>query len=353
MTAVTETTWEVGGEFHLPVETPRPFHPWPRPAVWYALGRHAVEAVVEMERVRTLWLPDYFCHEVAVGWESGSRCGRTRTTLGGRSLAGRRSRRAAATPCWRSTSSAPGPGTGWDERRAEEDWLLVEDHSHDPFSPWALGSSADFAFSSLRKTLPVPDGGILWSPRELDLPPQPRGSAEGSELKLAAMLLKGRYLEAGGGDDLKERFRRLQVQGEEQLGRSPVAAASPAAREAVIGGAPLPWRVRRSDNAVHLLGLIAGLEIAEPLFDEWPAGAAPLGVVLVFRSEDLRDRVRELLREAGVYCPIHWRIERPRLTSERVRDLSSRVLTIPTDWRYSDADMERVASILREAESRV
>ena len=45
-------------------------------------------------------------------------------------------------------------------------------------------------------------------------------------------------------------------------------------------------------------------------------------------------------------CPIHWRIERP--ASERVRDLSTRVLTIPTDWRYTDADMERVASILRE-----
>ena len=212
-------------------------------------------------------------------------------------------------------------GAGWDEQRAAADWLLVEDHSHDPFSQWAVDSSADFAFSSLRKTLPVPDGGILWSPRELDLPPQPRGSADGSELKLAAMLLKGRYLRDGGGEDLKERFRRLQLEGEEQLARSPVAAASPAAREAVIGGAPLPWRVRRSDNAVHLLGLIAGLEVAEPVFDEWPAGAAPLGVVLAFRSEDVRDRVRETLRQAGVYCPIHWRIEQP--ASERVRDLST------------------------------
>jgi len=229
--------------------------------------------------------------------------------------------------------------------------VLVEDHSHDPFSPWAVGSNADYAFSSLRKTLPVPDGAILWSPRGLDLPPQPRQTAEGSELKLAAMLLKGRYLENGGDDALKERFRRLQIEGEEQLGRAPVAAASQAAREAVIGGAPLPWRVRRADNAVHLLGALSGLEIAEPLFDEWPAGAAPLGVVLLFESEETRDRARETLRQAGVYCPVHWPIERP--ASERVRDLSARVLTIPTDWRYSAADMERVASFLREAETGV
>src|ERR671922_295368 len=119
------------------------------------------------------------------------------------------------------------------------DAVVVEDHSHDPFSPWALGSEASYAFSSLRKTLPIPDGGILWSPRGLDLPPQPRGSADGSELKLAAMLVKGRYL-AEGGDGLKKRFRRLQLEGEEALARAPVAAASPAAPEAVIRGAPPP-----------------------------------------------------------------------------------------------------------------
>ena len=348
MTAVTEIAWEVGGEFHSPVETPRPFHPWPRPAVWYALGRHAVDGLASALALRRLWLPDYFCHDVAVGWqqrlevrtyEDDPRWEEPRWET----IEARRGDAVVAVNFFGARS-----GAGWEERHSAEDWLLVEDHSHDPFSPWAVGSSADFAFSSIRKTLPVPDGGILWSPRDRDLPPQPRGSADGSELKLAAMLLKGRYL-AGGGDDLKARFRRLQTDGEEQLARAPVAAASPAAREAVIGGAPLPWRVRRSDNAVHLLGLISGLEIAEPVFDEWPAGAAPLGVVLVFRSETIRDRVRETLREAGVYCPVHWRIEQP--ASERVRDLSTRVLTIPTDWRYGDADMERVASLLREADS--
>jgi hypothetical protein len=349
VTTVTETTWEVGGEFHSPVETPRPFHPWPRPAVWYALGRHAVESLVGFLGVRTLWLPDYFCHEVAVGWEElvevrtyedDPRWEQPRwDTIG----AGRGDAVIAV------NFFGAGSGEGWDEQRAAADWVLVEDHSHDPFSPWAVGSAADFAFCSLRKTLPVPDGGILWSPRELDLPTQPRGSAEGSELKLAAMLLKGRYLQGLGDSDLKDRFRRLQLEGEELLARAPLAAASPAAREAVIGGAPLPWRVRRSDNAIHLLGLLSGLDGVEPVFDEWPAGAAPLGVVLCLRSEAVRDRVRETLREAGVYCPVHWAVERP--ASERVRDLSTRVLTIPTDWRYDDGDMEQVASILREAAS--
>jgi hypothetical protein len=349
VTAVTETRWEVGGEFHSPVETQRPFHPWPRPAVWYALGRHAVEGLVAMLRARTLWLPDYFCHEVAVGWDGLVQL-RTYEDDPRR-----------AEPRWETLEAGPADAViavnyfgaredgDWERHRSAAGFTLIEDHSHDPFSPWAVGSRAEYAFCSVRKTLPVPDGGILWSPQDRDLPPQPRGAAEGSELKLAAMLLKGRYLD-GGGDNLKERFRRLQVEGEEQLARAPIAAASPAAREAVIGGAPLPWRVRRSDNAVHLLGALSELRIAEPVFDEWPAGAAPLGVVLLFESETVRDRTREALREAGVYCPVHW----PTASGPpRVRDLSARVLTIPTDWRYSAADMERVASILLEAENRV
>ena len=73
--------------------------------------------------------------------------------------------------------------------------------------------------------------------------------------------------------------------------------------------------------------------------------------MLVFESQEARDGVRESLRAAGVYCPVHWAVERP--TSERVRDLAARVLTIPTDWRYSVTDMERVASLLHEAETRV
>ena len=186
------------------------------------------------------------------------------------------------------------PGRGWDER-GRRGWLLVEDHSHDPFSPWATSSSADYAFSSLRKTLPVPDGAILWSPRGSPSAASRAGRADGSELKLAAMLLKGRYL------GQRRRRSRSGSAGSSSTARSgwreaPIAGASAATRESRVGGAPLPWRARRSENTVHLLGLIAGLEVAEPLFNEWPADAAPLGVVLVFESADGATRSRAAAR---------------------------------------------------------
>lgn len=345
MTAITET-WEVGGEFHLPVDPPGPYHRWPDGAVWYALGRQALEALLARLGTPRLWLPDYFCHEVARGWaaateirlyEDDPRWPEPRwETL-------RPRRRDAVLAVNYFGVRKPGPWQAWRERT---ECVLVEDHAHDPASDWATTSEADYAFSSLRKTLPVPDGAILWSPRDLLLPDQPSGAAEGSELKFAAMLLKGEYL-GGRGSELKDRFRHLQLDGEARLAQSGVAGASAAARESLVRGAPLPWRARRAENTARLLGALHEWDAAEPIFTDWPADAAPLGAVFEFGSGETRDATRETLREAGVYCPVHW-VDAAASSSERVRDLAARILTIPTDWRYSAADMARVASVARE-----
>jgi hypothetical protein len=339
------TRWEVGGEFHLPVDTPGPHHRWPDGAVWFALGRHALQALLPRLDVPKLWLPDYFCHEVAEGWrelaevelyEDDPRWPEPRWE----SLRPGRRDAVVAVNYFGVRS-----GEAWRSWREQTECVLVEDHAHDPASEWATASAADYAFSSLRKTLPVPDGAILWSPRGLELPEQPAGGADGSELKLAAMLFKGEYL-AGGDDELKERFRRLQLDAEARLAESPVAGASAATREAIVRGVPLPWRAKRAENAARLIAALHDWDAADPLFTEWPADAAPLGAVFVFGSSGERDRVRDLLREAGVYCPVHW-ADAATSSSDRVRRLSERILTIPADWRYSAADMARIASLVR------
>lgn len=345
MTATTATRWEVGGEFHLPAGAPGPYHRWPDDAVWFALGRHALLAVLQRLGSPKLWLPDYFCHEVADRWADVAA-----VELYEDDPRWPEPRWESLRPASRDAVVAVNyfgvrEGEPWRAWRNRTECVLIEDHAHDPASEWATASEADYAFSSLRKTLPVPDGALLWSPRGLELPEQPAGGPDGSELKLAAMLLKGEYL--GGGDgDLKERFRRLQLEGEERLGESPVAGASPATREALVRGVPLPWRAKRAENAGRLIAGLHGWDAAEPLFTEWPADAAPLGAVFVFGSNADRDRVRDVLREAGVYCPVHW-ADAADSSSDRVRELAARILTIPTDWRYSAADMARIASLLR------
>jgi hypothetical protein len=109
---------------------------------------------------------------------------------------------------------------------------------------------------------------------------------------------------------------------------------------------PLTWRGARSSNTARLLTALHDWDAAEPLFTEWPADVAPLGAVFLFGAREDRDRVRETLREGGVYCPVHWG-DLASSGNERVRDLAERILTVPTDWRYSAGDMARIASLLR------
>jgi len=159
VSAVTDTHWEVGGEYHSPVETPRPFHPWPRPSVWYALGRHAVEALVEQLRPRAVWIPDYFCHEVVPSWE---RLASVQTFEDDPRW---------PEPRWETIRARRGDivlavnyfgareGSGWAEHA--EDFVLVEDHSHDPFSPWAAASTAPYGCPDRTP----PSRSIQWASR--------------------------------------------------------------------------------------------------------------------------------------------------------------------------------------------
>ena len=62
--------WEIGSEFHWMGLPPAPFVPWPEPASWYLLGRHAVvDLLRNLPAIsRRLWLPSYFCHDVVDFW---------------------------------------------------------------------------------------------------------------------------------------------------------------------------------------------------------------------------------------------------------------------------------------------
>ncbi len=116
-------------------------------------------------------------------------------------------------------------GSPWqDWLHRHNDIVLIEDHTHDPFSLWAQQSTAHYAMASLRKTLPIPDGAIIWSPQKLELPKPYSSESFGAYQKLTAMLLKQAYI--NGAKISKDAYRLLQIQGEKQLSHEINAAAS-------------------------------------------------------------------------------------------------------------------------------
>jgi hypothetical protein len=307
------------------------------------LARHAVAAVAQLvsENNPTLWLPSYFCPEVA------DYCRHYCEIREYRDLP------SWAEPDWKSLEPRANDvvlavnyfgvrdGTPWKDWRKQRQCILIEDHSQDPFSHWASTSSADFAFASARKTVPIADGAILWSPLGLTLPGQPvEGDWSGSALKLAAMIYKKEYLRGTGTEELKRRFRDLQSRGENIMRTSKIISAiSPSSLTYIEDGVPRSWRGQRSANARHLLKNLRKIEHADCVFSCWPDDAVPFSLPILFRTRRERDACQLLLQQHRIYCPVHWVCQ---TTDSEALDLSARILSLPVDQRYMERDMDRI-----------
>jgi hypothetical protein len=217
---------------------------------------------------------------------------------------------------------------------------VIEDHSHDPSGPWARASTAPYAIASLRKTLPVPDGGLVWSPTGLDLPRPVGPESAGAHLKLAAMLLKAAW--RAGSPVAKDGFRELQQRGEQALLASDAPASS-------LTTAVLPLL---DVAAIRQRGADAARALARQLparADGWRVlGAGPFRVQVVCPSEAVRDLLLRHLAAERVFAPVHWRQDRTGLWSgdEEAARLADRMLTLPVDHRCSPSDVRRIAEVL-------
>jgi hypothetical protein len=236
-------------------------------------------------------------------------------------------------------------GEPWQHWREKHACVLLEDHSHDPVSGWAQRSKADYAFSSVRKTMPVPDGAMLWSPLGHRLPIVADTDLSGSALKLAAMIWKREYLEGRATPATKSFYRRWQRAGEDAFDRSArISSASPYSQQYLACGMPVKWRRQRAMNVRRLLRQAQVWLGAQPLFASWPSDSVPLAAVFCFASQVARDLARKRLEECNVYCPVHW--PAPAHCDSSVRELAATILTIPADHRYRSADIDRIAHIL-------
>ena len=339
--------WEAGSMFHWEVDFTPPLWPLPKPAVAYLICRHAIAALCAARPSRpVLWLPTFLCPEIA------SFC---------RPVADIREYR---DDCrwpeadWKSLQPgptdlvlavnyfgirSPEPWRDWQERHP---CVFVEDHTQDPFSRWALQSAADYAVCSLRKTLPVPDGAILWSPARHPLPTPPEADQwRGSMLKLGAMVYKRHYLHGEVPADCKPRYRELQLSGETELSEARISSISPISEAILECGVPKWWREQRIRNARTLLQSLDGWTTADPAFKTWPEGHAPFDVPLVFSTETARDHCQRVLQQHEIFCPVEWVCA---TTDSVASELSSRILSIPIDYRYTKEDMDRIAAVLLE-----
>ncbi|MET8350254.1 hypothetical protein [Micromonospora sp. NPDC005206] len=218
---------------------------------------------------------------------------------------------------------------------------LIIDVTHDPVAPWLDQTRADYVVASLHKTLPLPDGGVLWSGNGRALPPAvppTEGHLATVSRILSAMCLKAAYLE--GSPLHKEQYLPLYAAGDAALRSTTVSGISDFSREALR---VLPAQELRRHRMVNAAELTSGLRDLPGVM----AHTRTFGVVLEFDSPERREAIRHGLIARSVYPAVLWSLT-PEDTPPHQLDFSRRMLHLHTDLRWSSSDMRQVAAILRE-----
>lgn len=217
--------------------------------------------------------------------------------------------------------------------------IAIEDHTHAPDSVWALNSQASYAFASLRKTMPLPYGGILWSPGQAALPGQsrqvPDPIADGIFAdKLFAMVMKAQYL--AGEAVNKSFYRECFASAEHQLEMTDSGPMNASCKELYNWYSGYDLSIPKRANYEYFRRKFRSntcCSLVQPAGED----TLPLGIVLCCTTVGLRNELRTHLIQQHIYPAVLWPLE----TEEAyIRDISDRHLFIHCDFRYGQQDMD-------------
>lgn len=218
---------------------------------------------------------------------------------------------------------------------------VIEDHSHGLLTDWAQHSNADYCIASLRKTLPLPEGGILWSPKGDTLLRPDASSCENDNLvykRFAAMSLKAAYINGNVLD--KQLFRQLYAETEEKFECLPVSAMSVFNKQLYSFFDYRRFNDKKSKNW-HCLTSLLDKEVNYLVPES--CNDTPFSLILKFEDEAKRNAVKEKLIKKNIYPAVLWPIPAGYKTNKEA------YLSIHCDGRYSSADMEILATAVNNA----
>ena len=201
-------------------------------------------------------------------------------------------------------------------------------------------SEANYCFGSLRKELPVPIGGFLYS-RNKELPDEGLSIiAEKISLeKLYAMQAKNDYLE--GKLKQKDIFRYHFMNAEEALAKEEANGRIPDSSLAILKLLDVNQIFKdKKRNLSILLSLLGKTDRVSYNFEDDTSEA--FGLTVVLREKDQRDSLKDYLIQRNIYPAILW----PGQSDKNDIDFQSRILFVHTDFRYNGDDMRFIASTL-------
>lgn len=319
----------------------------PSDSRYYANGRQAIQSLIHFKKWRRIWMPEYFCYEIInsikeTGIEveyyfdnpiinENVSISKIKFLEGDVLLRmnyfGFRKKRD------NSNIAAP----------------VIEDHSHDLIGKWAVSSNADWCIASLRKSLPIADGGILWSPKKHELPrivePTNESNATAA-LRYSAMKDKTNYLQ--GFHVLKDKFLNLFNKTEEGFETLPMSGISSDSYDIVSKMDIRAWYDKKKENWLVLSQIShPKVEVLQPEYSDF----YPFSFVIKLNNKENRDLIRTELISKNVYPSILWNI--PNTQSSKIVEFGDTCLSIHCDARYNEDDIQVLKKLIVESLSAI
>ena len=320
-----------------------------QPLELFSSGRDALFRILKIENFsdsQTLWIPEYFCPSVV------------RTLKKFINIKFYLDYPSEKEPRFQSLTPNENDAilivNFFGLRRAEtwQGWVssqnkklvIIEDHSHAPFSQWALNSQADYVFASLRKSLPLVDGGYL---RTKNLSPKKIFQSGGDTADFAIDMLSASVLQRT--TDYDEVVNKLYYSGENKLdGKHTISRISKYSFEILRQLDLVKIAKKTSDNLKIFCENFADSNACIELnrkFLKTDDPTSAFNPILKFSSMQLRDKCHNALFEIGAMPSIYWG-GLGNEVSEQAHKECDTLLAIPLDFRHSTDDAKRIAQFI-------
>jgi acyl-CoA synthetase (AMP-forming)/AMP-acid ligase II len=228
---------------------------------------------------------------------------------------------------------------------------IIYDCSHSLLGMPRASPLVDTYVASLRKLLPLPDGGLtLVHSKHHNVCPSPPSQSRHASVRMAAMVWKGAWLKQAMWP--QPPFRDLFLHAERMLDAERDINGMSTMSSVLLQLLDVNYIVeRRRANFLELLSSSPRWpESVVPLYDSLAAGVCPLGFPVIV---DRRDDFRRFLIAHRIYPPVHWDLD-PRVFGEFPQSLrlSRHILTLPCDQRYGSPDMRVLSDVIVQWGSR-
>lgn len=223
--------------------------------------------------------------------------------------------------------------------RKKENIVFIEDRTHNLLWERQSAFQPDYVMASLRKWLPIPDGGLLWGKISKPL----NDETTFSTTRLKAQCMRHEFL--GCGDEtIKTEYRKIFSTVSDIMDRDEPSAMS---AYSYALAKDTDWDELKSVRQANAEALISALQVSPyiSLIQEKP-GFSDLYVAFTVPN---RDEIQTRLSKLGIFNTIIWPLTKEQKNICGVAKYTEEnMLAAPCDQRYKVEDMRYIgAEIVR------